>query len=96
MCSVTVPAKASTSCDEGPLKAPFVTSKIICPVVPALIVTNSVTLGALVIVIAPEWFIVPAKATAKLADVSVRAVLVVLNVIAPVVALLIAFNCATV
>ena len=44
------------------------------------------------IVIEPEWFIVPDKAAAKFADVSVRAVLVVFSVIAPVVAEFIVFN----
>ena len=40
----------------------------------------------------PEWFVVPFKATAKLEDVSLNAVVLVVNVIAPVDAAFIVLN----
>ena len=40
VCSVTVPANASAKSEDVPLKAPFVTSKVIAPVVAAFMVFN--------------------------------------------------------
>ena len=69
VCSVTFPANANTKSAAFPVNAPFVTPKVISPVVPALIVFNCATLGASLIVIAPELFIDPANAIAKSAAV---------------------------
>ena len=91
--SVIVPENANTKSDDVPLKAAFVTIKVIVPVVPAFIAFNSGTLGALVIVILPVYSVtVPANASAKSEDGPLNAVVVVVSVIAPVVAAFIVFN----
>ena len=70
---------------------------MIVPVVAASIAASCASVGVSVMVISPVCVvIVPANADTRSPAVPVRLVLVVLKVIDPVVASLIAFNCATV